>query len=104
MPLIKTYETVPWIVEAAVWGPTWGRMKEVARWIGESGVYFRFDAKVQLKDSETEGLPRLFIYDERFDMTEVRIKDVLVKFGPRDIRVFSREKFDAQFTQVPDLQ
>lgn len=93
------YKLLPRTVEAFNWGRTWAESKQVAKWLGESGVCFEFDMSREFADTETLGLPGLFFYDRRWNYYEVRRGDWLVKFDQGDVRVYSPAQFKSEFQE-----
>lgn len=97
--VLGTYQAKPHDVFAMKWGPTWAQMKKVARQLGEYGVCYRFDGDRPFDDLADEGLPGLYLYDDRWDHWQynVRIGDRIVIYPTGSLRVLSAQAFRAEF-------
>lgn len=88
---------LPGTFEFYRWGPTWERMKVTAIWLAESGMHFRFDDKANCFDKQELGLPKLFLFDFRWDMYEVRVGDYLIKLSHHNVIVVPKQHYHEQF-------
>jgi hypothetical protein len=89
----KRYLRKARIVEAMRWGPTYRDMGTAFQWLGSNGISARWDPNANFPPKADEGLPRLHVFNSRWDCIEVRIGDLLVLEAPRRIKVVPRDEF-----------
>lgn len=89
----RLYLRQPMVVPVMRWGPTYRDMGAAFKWLGSNGISARWDPNANFPPAADEGLPRLHVFDERWDCREVRVGDLLTLEGPRRIKVVPRTEF-----------
>ncbi len=87
------------VVSAIRWGPTWEQMQTAAKWLGESGVFFRFESNQGFAPTTDMGLPALILY-RQWDGYNVRVGDWLVKTAHGEVTVVPREEFKRDYVLI----